>query len=175
MNPIYTHTYQSPFGEILLGDYQNELVLADWKHRKMRNQIDMRIQQGLNAEFKEEQTELHQKTIVELEEYFNQQRKKFTLPLTLVGTDFQKTVWDALLQIPYGKTMSYLKLAQKMDNESAIRAIASANGANAISIIIPCHRIIGSNQALVGYAGGIGVKKKLLQLENALPQLQMDF
>ena len=93
----------------------------------------------------------------------------------LAGTDFQKTVWQSLLQIPYGKTMTYLDLSRNMGNEKAIRAIASANGANAISIIIPCHRIIGSNGELVGYAGGLPTKKRLLQLESAYinPQLEL--
>jgi methylated-DNA-[protein]-cysteine S-methyltransferase len=175
MNTIYTHTYQSPFGEILLGDYKNELVLADWNYRKMHDQIDHRIKLGLNAVYQEEQTDLHRQTIFELEEYFIQKRKNFSLPLKLVGTDFQKKVWENLLDIPFGETLSYLKLAQKMTNELAIRAIASANGANAISIIIPCHRIIGNSGQLVGYAGNVAVKRKLLQLENALPQLEIDF
>ena len=83
----------------------------------------------------------------------------------LVGTDFQQTVWKTLQQIDYGKTQTYLGLSKQLNNPKAIRAVASANGANAISIIIPCHRIIGSNQELVGYAGGLSAKRKLLALE----------
>ena len=86
-----------------------------------------------------------------------------------MNTAFQKSVWDELRQIPYGKTDSYLGLSQKLNNEKAIRAVASANGANAISIIVPCHRIIGSNGELVGYAGGLPAKKKLLKLEGSDP------
>jgi len=85
-----------------------------------------------------------------------------------VGTDFQRSVWDGLMQIPYGTTFSYLELAKRIDNEKAVRAVASASGANAISILIPCHRIIGANGDLVGYAGGLPAKKKLLELESNL-------
>jgi methylated-DNA-[protein]-cysteine S-methyltransferase len=104
----------------------------------------------------------------QLEAYFNMQRKSFDIPLLMLETDFQKSVWEALVQIPFGKTASYLELAKTIDNEKAVRAVASANGANAISIMIPCHRIIGNDGALVGYAGGLPAKKKLLDLEKNL-------
>ncbi|KAB2868464.1 MAG: methylated-DNA--[protein]-cysteine S-methyltransferase, partial [Bacteroidales bacterium] len=91
----------------------------------------------------------------------------FELPLLLIGTPFQKSIWNELLKIPYGKTETYMGLSQKLNNTKAIRAVAAANGANAISIIVPCHRIIGSNGELVGYAGGVDVKQKLLRLENS--------
>ena len=83
----------------------------------------------------------------------------------MVGTDFQKSVWNALLKVPYGTTSSYLQLAKVINNAKAVRAVASANGANSMAIIIPCHRIIGSNGELVGYAGGLPIKKRLLTLE----------
>ncbi|MGB2272160.1 MAG: methylated-DNA--[protein]-cysteine S-methyltransferase, partial [Pseudomonadales bacterium] len=82
------------------------------------------------------------------------------------GTDFQKNVWQALIDVPFGNTSTYLKLAETINNKTAIRAVANANGANALSIIIPCHRIIGSNGKMVGYAGGLQAKQKLLSLEN---------
>ncbi|MDG1374369.1 MAG: MGMT family protein [Flavobacteriaceae bacterium] len=84
----------------------------------------------------------------------------------IVGTSFQKEVWKALLTIPYGCTLSYLELAQKIEDEKAVRAVATANGANAIALVIPCHRVIGSDNKLVGYTGGIAVKKRLLSLES---------
>ena len=90
-----------------------------------------------------------------------------------MGTEFQKQVWDSLLQVPYGKSETYLGLSKILGNEKAIRAVATANGANAISIIVPCHRIIGSNGDLVGYAGGLPAKKKLLELEGALSTSQL--
>jgi len=86
----------------------------------------------------------------------------------MVGTDFQKNVWEALLKVPYGTTSTYLQLAKDIDNEKAVRAVANANGANAIGIIIPCHRIIGTNGELTGYAGGLPLKKRLLKLEQNL-------
>jgi methylated-DNA-[protein]-cysteine S-methyltransferase len=103
-----------------------------------------------------------------MKDYFAHERKDFNIPLLTVGTDFQKSVWEGLIKIPYGTTASYLELSKNIGNEKAVRAVASANGANAISILIPCHRIIGSNGDLVGYAGGLPAKKKLLELENNL-------
>ncbi len=111
--------------------------------------------------------------ITQLEEYFAQKRTSFDVPLLLCGSDFQKRVWQELLQVPYGTTISYLELSRKLGDEKAIRAVASANGANAISILVPCHRIIGSNGELTGYAGGLRAKKSLLQLEGALAQLDL--
>jgi len=134
----------------------------------MREAVDNRIKKGLNAEYLEQDDEVLQQTRQQLDEYLSAQRKAFDIPLLTVGTDFQKSVWQALLEIPYGKTSSYLALSKHIDNEKAVRAVANANGANAISIVIPCHRIIGSNGELVGYAGGLPVKKKLLDLENNL-------
>ena len=101
----------------------------------------------------------------QLDEYFAKKRKEFDLPLMFVGTEFQKSVWDALLSIPYGKTESYGALAARLGRPKSVRAVAGANGANAISIIVPCHRVIGSNHSLTGYGGGIEAKRYLLELE----------
>jgi len=160
--------YKSPVGEILLGSYAGKLCLADWKYRKMRTTIDSRIQKGLKAEYIVQSTEVIEETIKQMKEYFAHERKDFNIPLLMVGTEFQQSVWEGLVKIPYGTTASYLELSRNIGNEKAVRAVASANGANAISILIPCHRIIGSNGDLVGYAGGLPVKKKLLELENNL-------
>ena len=162
---IYIQTYSSPVGDILLGSYEGKLCLADWKYRKMRTSIDKRLQKGLKAEYVEESSEVIVETMKQLEAYFANERKIFDIPLLMVGTDFQKSVWQGLMKIPYGTTASYLELSKKIGNEKAVRAVASANGANAISIMIPCHRIIGSNGDLTGYAGGLSTKKKLLELE----------
>lgn len=131
----------------------------------MRDSVDARIAKYLKSEFVEEETEIIQNCILQLESYFQGERKEFDLPVKMLGTSFQLTVWRQLMKVPYGTTESYLGLSKKLKNEKAIRAVASANGANALSIIIPCHRIIGSRGELTGYAGGISVKKKLLQLE----------
>jgi len=139
----------------------------------MRDAIDTRIKKGLNTDYVIEKTPVIDQTIVELKEYFNDKRSSFSIPLLMVGTDFQKLVWDALLTIAFGQTETYLGLSKKLKNEKAIRAVGTANGANAISILVPCHRIIGSNGDLVGYAGGLAAKKKLLTLENALDLSQL--
>lgn len=101
----------------------------------------------------------------QLSEYFSGQRKVFDIPLDFEGTDFQKKVWSALLTIPYGETRSYKQIAQQLGNEKAVRAVGAANGKNPISIIAPCHRVIGAGGALVGFAGGLDKKEILLRLE----------
>ena len=115
------------------------------------------------------ETPLIKKTFLELEEYFNGQRKTFDLPLKLEGTDFQKKVWKELIKIPYGKTISYKELATSIGNEKACRAVGMANNKNKIMIVIPCHRVIGSNGDLTGYAGGLNIKQQLLELEAKNP------
>ncbi len=160
--------YKTPVGELILGSYDNQLCLADWRYRKMRSSIDTRIQKGLKAEYVEESSEVIVETMKQLDAYFANERKTFDMPLLMIGTDFQKSVWQGLIEIPYGTTASYLELSKNIGNEKAVRAVASANGANAISIMIPCHRIIGSDGALTGYAGGLPAKKKLLELESHL-------
>lgn len=101
----------------------------------------------------------------QLDEYFKGKRKNFTLPLNQDGTPFQMKVWDLLYKIPYGKTISYNDLARQYGDLKAIRAVASANGKNNLAIIVPCHRVIGSNQELVGYSGGLSKKRWLLEHE----------
>lgn len=165
---ICTKDYKTPFGELIIGSHEGSLVLCDWKYRRMRKAIDKRIQSKLSAKYQSGESEIINETIAQLDDYSKGNRKQFYLPLKFAGTDFQQQVWQALIKIPYGKTESYLGLSKILGDEKAIRAVATANGANAISIIVPCHRIIGSNGDLVGYAGGIAVKKKLLQLENPM-------
>jgi methylated-DNA-[protein]-cysteine S-methyltransferase len=167
MEKVIVQNFKTPFGELILGSFDNKLCLCDWRYRKMRNEIDSRIKKGLNADYHEGDSEIIENTKQQLNEYFAKERKTFEIPLLMVGTDFQQKVWNALLKIPFGKTSSYLELSRKLGNELAIRAVASANGANAISIIIPCHRIIGSDGKLIGYAGGLAAKKKLLELEGS--------
>lgn len=101
----------------------------------------------------------------QLQEYFSGIRKIFDLPLAPIGTEFQKKVWSALLEIPYGKTNSYKEISKIIGNIKACRAVGMANNKNPILILIPCHRVIGTNDKLVGYAGGLDAKEKLLNLE----------
>lgn len=101
----------------------------------------------------------------QLDDYFSGKRNSFDLPLELKGTDFQKSVWEAVNQIPFGQTTTYMKLSQKLGNVAAIRAVGAAIGANPVLVIVPCHRIIGTNGQLTGYAGGLERKQALLELE----------
>lgn len=171
---IQISAYKSPYGELLLGAFEGRLCLCDWKYRKQRSAIDRRLQEKLNASFTDDNdSEVIIHTKNQLKEYFKGDRKNFDIPLLMVGTNFQKMIWEALQKISYGKTSSYQELSKKLNNPLAIRAIAAANGANAISIIIPCHRVIGSDGNLTGYAGGLPAKEKLLQLEGAISKTQL--
>ncbi len=111
-----------------------------------------------------------QDATLQLKEYFEGKRREFNLKLNPVGTVFQKKVWNALLKVPYGKTLSYLELSKELGDIKAIRAVAAANGKNPIWIVIPCHRIIGSDGSLTGYAGGLHRKKWLLDHESPFKQ-----
>lgn len=112
-----------------------------------------------------EQPQVLQQTIAQLQEYFSGSRKQFELPLQPEGTDFQQKVWEQLNSIPFGKTASYLDVAKAVSGEKAIRAVGAANGKNPICLIVPCHRVIGSDGSLTGYAGGLWRKEWLLQHE----------
>lgn len=137
----------------------------DFHYRKMRATVDNRIKKHLTADFVEQEDEIITKAKKQIDEYLEGSRKKFEIPLLLLGTDFQKQVWNELLKVNYGETTNYLDIAKRMDNPNAVRAVASANAANAIALIIPCHRIIESSGELGGYGGGVPVKKRLLNLE----------
>ena len=172
---IHIQTYKSPIGDLLLGEYNDQLVLADWKYRQKRIQVDERLFKRLNITYAEQKTPVHEAAIAQLDAYFAGKRTVFSVPLLMIGTEFQKEVWTELLKIKFGQTSSYLDLSKRMNNEKAVRAVAAANGANPISIFVPCHRIVGSNGDLVGYAGGLAAKKSLLQLERTLNQTEMNF
>lgn len=167
-NKIQISYFKTPIGELILGSYEDQLCLGDWRYRKMRSTIDARIKSGLNAEYVKGETNIISETKKQLNQYFEKERKEFDIPLLLIGSDFQKQVWKVLQGITFGSAETYLGLSEKLGDKKAIRAVASANGANAISIIIPCHRIIGADGSLVGYAGGIEAKRKLLKLEEIL-------
>lgn len=143
-------SYNTPIGKIWIAEKENKICAVSLNE----------ITTGQNIE-----TPLIYETHKQLQEYFNKKRKTFDLPLLLSGTEFQKRVWQALIEIPYGKTMTYKEVAAKIGNPSAQRAVGMANHNNKIMIIIPCHRVIGQNGQLTGYAGGIDVKQFLLNLE----------
>ncbi|MBT3879774.1 MAG: methylated-DNA--[protein]-cysteine S-methyltransferase [Candidatus Scalindua sp.] len=165
MNQINIKYYKTKIGELILGSFDGRLCLLDYRYRRMRVTVDNRIKKGLGADFVEKNDEVLSKVRAQLDEYLNGDRTSFDIPVLMVGTDFQKSVWEALMKIPYGKTASYLDIAKFINKEKAVRAVANANGANSMSLIIPCHRIIGSNGELVGYGGGVPVKKRLLKFE----------
>ncbi|MCB2219825.1 MAG: methylated-DNA--[protein]-cysteine S-methyltransferase [Bacteroidetes bacterium] len=146
-----TLNYNSPIGniQITLSDKGiNRLIFADKKARR-------RSEPGLfSAEY-----------MRQLDAYFNGQLKQFNIPLDLQGSEFQLKVWRELQKIPFGQTISYMELARRLGKPKAIRAAAHANAKNPVSIIVPCHRVIGSNGNLIGYAGGLWRKKWLLELE----------
>ena len=168
MKQINIQYYKTKYAHFILGSFENKLCLLDFRYRKMRSSVDNRLQKGLKAEFVEQDDPILQETRKQIDEYFNMQRKEFDIPLLTVGSDFQKDVWTMLLKVPYGTTSTYAQLAQAIGNQKAVRAVANANGANAISLVIPCHRIIGSDGTLTGYGGGLALKEKLLKLENNL-------
>lgn len=171
---ILVEYFKTPVGELILGSFNDKLCICDWHYRKKRESIDQRIKSNLQAEYVFGSSKVIELTKTQLSEYFNNKRREFDIPPLLIGSDFQQQVWAELLKIPFGKTLSYLELSIKMGNEKAIRAVASANGANAISIVVPCHRVIGADGGLTGYAGGLQAKKKLLDIEGALGQNQLN-
>ena len=146
---MFYYGYNTKFGKIYISADEKNILEISFNKPNYRTQ----------------ETPLIKRAFSELEEYFNGQRKTFELPLKLEGTEFQKKVWQELIKIPYGKTISYKELAKAVGNEKACRAVGMANNKNKIMIVIPCHRVIGSNGDLTGYAGGLNIKKQLLDLE----------
>jgi methylated-DNA-[protein]-cysteine S-methyltransferase len=125
----------------------------------------MYIEKNINKDISMIETPLLKKASIQLQEYLDGKRKTFDLPLAPQGTEFQQNVWKALQEVPYGKTYSYKDIAENIGNIKACRAVGMANNKNPILILIPCHRVIGSNGKLVGYAAGLDIKEKLLELE----------
>lgn len=156
---IIVHRYESPCGPLVLGSYEERLCLCDWQVEKHRDHVDNRLKRVLNADFVVGTSGIIDRAVRQLDEYFAGDRTNFDIPLLFVGTDFQKTVWTDLLNIPYGQTISYGEMAKRIGKPTAVRAVANANGANAISIFAPCHRVIGSNNTQTGYGGGLEAKQ----------------
>jgi methylated-DNA-[protein]-cysteine S-methyltransferase len=160
MQLVYMYM-DSPVGALKLVAHDQALVAVMWDnedHKRVR----------LAELIESPQHPMLHKVKQQLEQYFAGQRQQFDLPLDFQGTDFQQQVWQALLTIPYGETRSYKDIAIQLGNEKAVRAVGAANGKNPISIIAPCHRVIGSGGALVGFAGGLDKKQILLSLEQQI-------
>lgn len=146
---MYQYSYNTILGEIYIAENDGYICNVSF----------------CDLNYTREETALIKKTYTQLEEYFKSERQTFDIRLSAQGTDFQKTVWKELQKIPYGKTATYKDIAKNIGNKNASRAVGMANNKNPIAIIIPCHRVIGSNGNLTGYAGGINIKKYLLDLE----------
>ncbi len=164
-NQIHTSHHKTKIWELLIASFEGKICILDFAYRKMRKTVDGRVKKLLNADFIEQEDEVIAEAKKQIDEYLSGERKEFSVPILLAGTAFQQQVWKALLQVEYWKTASYLDLAKSINNPKAVRAVASANGANAIAIIVPCHRIIETGGGLGGYGWGVPVKKRLLKLE----------
>lgn len=162
---IITTEYESPCGRLVLGSFGDKLCFCEWQTGKRDGRIRDRLRRMLHAEFEPGTSAILDKAVSFLDEYFEGRGHESNLPLLFVGTDFQRKVWDTLLTIPYGTTISYGEMARQIGMPKAVRALANANGANAISIFAPCHRVIGSDHSLTGYGGGLAAKEFLLTLE----------
>lgn len=155
MEAINIIRYLSPVGEMMIGSHGGKLCICDWAKEKRRGTIDRRICRRLNAEYEEGTSEVIEQAVSQLREYFQGERRDFDIPIVFTGSEFQNSVWHELMKVPYGSTISYAELARRIHHPRAVRAVASANATNPISIFVPCHRVIGSNQKLTGYGGGL--------------------
>lgn len=164
MESIIYNYYNSPVGELELAQEGDELLWVKF----FETQKEKRIKQEAT------ESPLFIKAKEQLDLYFKNELEVFDLPLSLRGTDFQKTVWQKLMLIPFGKTISYLTLSKQVGDVKAIRAVASTNGKNRFCIIIPCHRVIGTDGSLTGYAGDLWRKKWLLEHESKNTNFQTD-
>lgn len=162
---ILTRRYVAPCGTLLLGTYNECLCLCDWEHGRHHKTTIQRLERMLKARCHEGESTVNDTAARMLDEYFKRQRQTFDIPLLLVGSNFQQRVWNELQRIPYATVISYGQQARGMGCPQAVRAVAGANGANPISIIVPCHRVVGSDNKLTGYGGGIEIKRFLLNLE----------
>ena len=159
---------ETPIGTMFAAAVEEGIYMLEFTDRKMLETEFKDLAKSLNATIVQGENP-HFKTLEkELAEYFAGNRTEFTVPLSPVGTEFQKSVWKVLLKIPYGETWNYKKQSEVLGDAKKVRAVANANGMNKISILIPCHRVIGSNGTLTGYGGGIWRKQKLLELEKAI-------
>jgi methylated-DNA-[protein]-cysteine S-methyltransferase len=145
-----SYSYDTKIGKIIVEAEDNHIVKVSFSHTNAGNM---------------EETPLIKNAYAQIAEYLNGQRKVFDLPLRFLGTKFQNTVWRALLKIPYGETRSYKEISKTIGEKQTYRAVGAACKQNPICIIIPCHRVIGTNGNLTGYAGGINIKETLLQIE----------
>jgi AraC family transcriptional regulator of adaptative response/methylated-DNA-[protein]-cysteine methyltransferase len=162
---VHLNRIQTPLGPMLAGTTDTALCLLEFVDRRMLQTQLQRLQKKLQCSYVPGSNTIMKQVADQLEQYFEGSLNQFAISLKMPGTDFQQSVWHQLQTIPYGDTRSYKEQAQHIGNEKAVRAVARANGDNRIAIIIPCHRVIGSDGSLTGYGGGLWRKKYLLNLE----------
>lgn len=158
--------YDSPCGKLRLGSLGGSLCLCHWMQGKNAERDEKRLARKLKTVFETGTSSVIDAAQLQLDEYFERKRTDFDIPLLFIGTEFQKSVWNELLKISFGETTTYAEIARRILNPTSVRAVANACGANPIAIFTPCHRIIGSNGSLTGYAGGIEIKRILLDFES---------
>jgi AraC family transcriptional regulator of adaptative response/methylated-DNA-[protein]-cysteine methyltransferase len=166
INTIYIVIVNTPIGQMYAASIENQICMLEFTDRRMLKTEILDLSRLLKAKYIIGYQEVFSILSEQLTEYFAGKRNKFDLPIYAPGTDFQRKVWVVLMEIPLGETRSYEKQAEILQNPDAIRAVARANGMNRISIIIPCHRVIGKDGTLVGYGGGLWRKKWLLDFES---------
>lgn len=165
---ILTLPMRTPLGEMLAGATQQGICLLEFADSGRAGPELRRLEKRLGAAAGPGESPLLERLQTQLDEYFAGQRRQFDLPLATAGTPFQQRVWVGLRAIPYGETRSYRQLAEELGHASAVRAVGKANGDNPIAILVPCHRLIGSDGSLTGYGGGLWRKQRLLELEKAV-------
>ncbi len=158
--------FETPLGTMVAGDWNGRLCLLEFADRRALEREVADLERLLKVPSRPGHTDLHAMAEKQISEYFKRERKLFDIPLETPGSDFQKSVWKILMAIPYGETRSYRDQAAALGRPQAVRAVANANGQNRMSIIIPCHRVIGADGSLTGYGGGLPRKKSLLELES---------
>lgn len=167
---INIYSIQTPLEDIVCGVIKDNVVFSQFHDSGVLTDLKKKLEDDYKYKIIEEETDLHKKISKQINKYFSGELKRFDLPIFLVGSEFQKKVWKMIREIPYGKQQSYLEFARNYGDAKAIRAVAHANGTNPLNVIIPCHRIIGSDGDLTGYAGKTWRKKKLLELEQGILQ-----
>jgi len=166
-NPMYVNRISTPLGPMLICANDDGLHLLEFVDRRMLETQIKRVSKYTKCFFVPGEHALMQETEKQLKQYFSGERKIFNLAVNLRGTKFQEQVWQALLTIPYGETRSYAQQAKNIGNAKAVRAVGTANGDNRFAIIVPCHRVVGTNGKLTGYGGGLWRKERLLKLEQS--------
>lgn len=171
MNTLYTQTFETPLGSMVGFASQEALLMLDFKDSRFYDRHVEEISFGFGV-IKNSKNKILSQLEKELDQYFKQKLKNFTIPLVLTGTEFQKQVWQALRAIPLGEYRTYQSQANALKRPKSVRAVANANARNKLCLVVPCHRVIGKNLSLTGYSGGIQRKAALLKWEGVELELE---